>query len=253
VPHLRHGAGTGNGDGRGPGQSRVDRLHTPVLGGPRADRASVRAGNGGASDGTGHADSRPDLELDSVCTGDARRALGGVAVLPEGLGFAAQPKPQYVQPDRHRCRRRLDLQRCRRSAPGILSDRSAADGRQRAGLFRSGGDHHRPGSCRSNSRVARAGADLRRDPGAPRSHAKDRSTRAGGWRRRGHHPGSGRHWRPFAGSPGRANSGGRRGARRSGVDRRIHGHGRVDACHQGAGIQRRRRFAEQDRLLCHAR
>ena len=82
--------------------------------------AGGRAGDGRPSDGPEPLRRPADLELDPDASGDAGRALGGLAVLRARLAVARHPQPEHVHADRHGHGRGLGLQRGRDARPGRL-------------------------------------------------------------------------------------------------------------------------------------
>ena len=113
-----------------------------------------------------------------VAAGDARRALGRLAVLRARLAVGRQPQPQHVHADRARRRRGVRLQRGRRRSLPASFPPSFRDAR-RAGrrLLRGGGGHRHAGPARPGAGAARAQPDRRGDPGAARPGAEDGAAR----------------------------------------------------------------------------
>ncbi len=55
--------------------------------------------------------------MDPASAGDARRAVGRMAVFHAGLGLAQDPQPEHVHPDCHGHGCRMGLQHDRRTYP----------------------------------------------------------------------------------------------------------------------------------------
>ncbi len=90
LPDLRHGAGTARDHRRGGAEPRAGRHVAPLLDRPGADPAGVHPGDGRPCPGLGlHDWCRRSVDLDPVRAGDARGAVGGLAVLPARLGVGA--------------------------------------------------------------------------------------------------------------------------------------------------------------------
>ena len=253
LPDLRHGAGTRDGLRRERPESGTRRHDAPVLGRAGAGGAGDGARDGRSPDQSAHAAGQGDVELAAVRSRHARRAVGRLALLRARLAVAQDAQSQHVHPDRHGHRRCLGLQRRGRRPARSLPAGLPRTRRGGGGLFRGGGGDHRPRAAGPDARVARARTDLGRDPRAARPGAEDGAAAQGRWHGRGGFARRRRGRRPAARPSGREGTGRRRGGRRPLVARRVDGHRRVDAGHQGARRQGDRRNDEHDRRPRHAR
>ena len=84
---------------------------------------------------------------------------------------------EHVHADRARHRRRVGLQPRRHRRAATLSTGLSRCARRRCRLLRGGRGHHHAGAARSGSRAAGAGTHVRRDQGAARPQAGDRTPR----------------------------------------------------------------------------
>ena len=222
--------------------------------GARAGAAGVRARDGRPSRRTARLDRSDAVELDPARPRDAGRAVGRLAVLRARLAVAGDAQPQHVHADRDGHRRRLCLQRGRDARAADLSRRPSAATTARS---RSISKRRRSSPCwccsarcwscaRASRRRARSGrcSTSRRRPRAasmPTAASEDVALDA----RRGR--------RSAARASRREGAGRRRRRRRPLVARRVDGHRRIDAGHQGGRRQGDRRHAQPDRQLRHAR
>ena len=171
---------------------------------------------GGHFLGLDHLVGRPLLNWAQLAARDARRPVGGLAVLRAGLALARHAQPQHVHADRHGHRRGMALQRRRDARAGTLPGRVSRHGRRRRRLFRGRRGHHRAGAARPGAGAARPRIDRRRDPRAARPRAQDRAPRPPGRQRGGGRARPGRGRRRLARAAGRARAGRRRRRRRAG-------------------------------------
>ena len=182
-----------------------------------------------------------------------RSCCGPAGRFSSGLGLARQPQSQHVHADRHGHGRRLGLQRDRDGRARPVSAGVPRHGRRGRDLFRGGGGDYRPRAPRPGSRTARARTDRRRDPGAARSRAENRSPHPRRRHGRGNRPRRGRGRRSSARPPRRKGAGRRRTDRRPQLGRRIDGHRRVDAGREGRRREADRRHDQRHGKLRHAR
>ena len=125
LPDLRHGAGARHRDRRsGPNPELADMTRRFWIGAcPDAAGLALAMGHHLAG---GHGWSRRAYPTGFSCAGNARRALGRLAVLRARLAIAGHPQPQHVHADRDRHRRRLSLQPGRDARARALSRRHFA-------------------------------------------------------------------------------------------------------------------------------
>ena len=113
LPDLRHGAGAGARHRRDGAEPRAHRHDAPVLDRSGAVASGRRAGDGRPPDRARPSHLAADVELDPDAAGDARGAVGRLALLRARLAVARHAQSQHVHADRHGHGRGLGLQRRR--------------------------------------------------------------------------------------------------------------------------------------------
>ena len=157
VPDLRHGAraAVGGGRGRQPGAHRHDEAARRER---RADGAAHARRHGAHAARRPRARAREGAPVDRAAAGDARRAVGRMAVLRARGAVDRAPQPQHVHAHRPGRGRRLPRQRRRRRAarrvPGVVPRRRGSGRR----VLRGRGSNRHARAARAGARAPRARA-----------------------------------------------------------------------------------------------